>query len=612
MRKLNDETKEHLEVVLKDLDHTLLSRRPWSTTRLDALEQLKINGIMGLGEMNLPEANFLAVVCLLSKCATSLRTLCLQHCDLGTFFTADGALTRQLASTTALETLDLNNNGAFTSVNVIEETISRNNSLQYLNLALNDLGFLDPDCVSLGRAMLRTTTIRELDLTQNQLTLRNPAVFFEGIMANTSLHTLKLAVNQVSMEGGEALGTLLEVTSSLRYLSLENSLMHAGWTSKLCSALAQNNSLEFLDLSHNMWSNANMVMLQRSLLQNTALRTLCLDGMVGFDADEVICWAPLMRALAFNTTLLHLRIARNMFGERAADELSRSLTSNHRFPLQHLEISCELLSNETLDTLCTALCTNTSLLSLDLGSVDCPAAVMNVCRLIKRNTTLQRLDVGSANDSHRILKALESNTCIQSLALSLDYSSSITSPGADFSRGDVIWRALSATLRRNTWLQHIFIFNSDWDCHTQLPPEHLHPVIEALRYQPRYHGLSLTGVNLAEALKIYWPDAYPDELEQGWNEAFPGVPMCSVDMDKLQLRMRQLHDDKLLAFVMGQHKRLASESIVRLLSHDCVRSVMLSFYGVPVDCDLTSRKVGEFKQVLMSCNMLSNSLYPSS
>jgi Ran GTPase-activating protein (RanGAP) involved in mRNA processing and transport len=88
----------------------------------------------------------------------------------------------------------------------------------------------------------------------------------------------------------------------------------------------------------------------------------------------------------------------------------------------------------------------------------------------------------------------------------------------------------------------------------------------------------------------------------------PGVHACEATPQvcmyaDLMWSWRHTHCEKAFAFAMGNHSRLGQGSLVRYMNWDCVRMVVLSFFGMPLDSCNVVRKESEYVAVLAAVTL---------
>ncbi len=593
-------------------------------SRLASLDVLEYSGMEPMEEYN---AVHFDVFLRLLTASTSLRTLSMQTCSLQHCLYVNSPLEQQLMKTTSLTALSLQYNFAFSNIESLERVVSSTQSLRHLNLSCCKLGERDPDGAWLGRAMQVTTSIVELDLSHTGIEFCRGNEFLRSMLNSSSLHTLCLAdsrpmnqlfgyvlcdspgLNHVELIGfnmttyaGNAWERLVEDNTVLQHLRMtlcnwkESSLEGVGL------ALAKNTALRLLDLGGSDLTREDFQAFGQGLRGNTTLRTLVLwpkyydsddedsdddDEPREYDTQDLL---PVIKALAINKTLLHLKFCKYKMQDDAATALARALRSNTSMSLQYLDISYNEITHVGMTRLCKALATSTSLVVLDLGCFQDRRSVRAVCDLLKQNTRLQELKVEStvhtmdvtycSYAASKIFQALRHNASLQSLSF---YESADEYP--------TIWAELATLLRHNTCLNHLYF---PWpEIH---PKDALRHVIDALRDQPRYHPLSLKGMRLHQAV------AHQDaSREEDLNRA-PWKKTRDKD-EELLLRIRCAHQDKMTAFLMASHSRLGAESACTIFGCDCMRAIVLCYFGLPVDyVDQPPGRYREYERVLEAFN----------
>jgi hypothetical protein len=191
-----------------------------------------------------------------------------------------------------------------------------------------------------------------------------------------------------------------------------------------------------------------------------------------------------------------------------------------------------------------------------------------------------------------VLESLRQNTTLQSLDVQDTYINDNDEGEDDYVDNPVIrkdaalWAALASTLRCNAFLNNVFLCERKPRNHDDV---WMHPILDALRDQPRYHPLSLQGMDLQKAA------AHQDGDDT--SHIHSSLSQQQAD-DALLLRIRCAHQDKLTAFLMASHTRLGADSACTHLSSDCVHAIVMCFFGLPLGYVDQISRYREYKSVL--------------
>jgi hypothetical protein len=241
-----------------------------------------------------------------------------------------------------------------------------------------------------------------------------------------------------------------------------------------------------------------------------------------------------------------------------------------------------------------ALMTNTSLVSLDvsynkLGAGGCVGLMSG----LQRNATLTKLDISGYNSIRAegveaITAALRVNSSLTDLRVAHDHTISDVGSSAILTSvvhhpamqkisvqhlfsGKLTLKAAAQVIRHNRRIIKME-FMKLWYITEDIDPflDWNLSICEAIRDTPRYHGEMFTSV-------IFYPDIRMHTEEMG----LPHGHDALSNMSKLEICFRDLHMQKVLAWVMGTHSRLGRGSIVHTLSDDAVAHVVGAYFGLP-------------------------------
>ncbi|KAI8802057.1 hypothetical protein BJ742DRAFT_834377 [Cladochytrium replicatum] len=273
---------------------------------------------------------------------SSLKSLSLPSNE---FSSKDGALFgAALEKTKILESLDLHSNSIQSGAQSIFRSMCLNSTLRKLDLSENELA--DDVVESIGEMLKSNKGLRELLLTENAIT--NLAPIFEGLVSNTSLEHLELDSNSCNTESAKVLATVLKKNNALKYLGLDMTDLGDDAVTEIANALAENTVLETLDIERNPFGDVAASALATALKTNSTLKELCLAGSsdkVGLIKHEGA--KALSSALEVNRTIEKLTLGSQSFGSDGAAAISAGLAKN---PASRLSlINTLLVSADTID-----------------------------------------------------------------------------------------------------------------------------------------------------------------------------------------------------------------------------------------------------------------------
>ncbi|CAK4802551.1 unnamed protein product [Aphanomyces euteiches] len=143
-----------------------------------------------------------------------------------------------------------------------------------------------------------------------------------AIAKNTTLRTLDLAENQLTT-CGHALAHLLRSHPRLRHFDLSWNLLRGKQATTVASAVGDNNGLELLNVSYNAFGEDGLVALIQALRRNTALRVLNVAHNSIHTIREI---NQVTKTLRSNLSLQTLVLNGNSFGDdiiKALDEINQ-------------------------------------------------------------------------------------------------------------------------------------------------------------------------------------------------------------------------------------------------------------------------------------------------
>jgi Ran GTPase-activating protein (RanGAP) involved in mRNA processing and transport len=189
-------------------------------------------------------------------------------------------------------------------------------------LRLRDCKLYCQGGIELAKFLYGNTTLRELDVSKNQLDKEGGEAIYNALYNNTTLENLNISRNKLGY-----------------HATLRCDGMHHGLTQHFARLLCGNASLKSLDISHNLLTN-----------------------------DDIIEFASAVHSEGGgNTTLTSLAIGGHDLRGGGAMRLAETL--RHNTTLTRLDLQEAFLTSGDVDSLETAVNANTTLRELDLRSV---------------------------------------------------------------------------------------------------------------------------------------------------------------------------------------------------------------------------------------------------
>ena len=189
-------------------------------------------------------------------------------------------LARYIHSTTSLEELRIGRNEiSVESIDSLCRALSANSSVRRLDMTGCHL--TTSHCVCLGQLLRHPIhcQIEKLNLGGCDLTRDGVGEVVSGLSDNHSLRELDLIGNQIGSEGAVAVATMLKTNSSLERLSLDRCGIGSSGGVELGAALERNKTLRYLRLSGNKLGDDGVRGLSAGLENNSSLEELWLDDM---------------------------------------------------------------------------------------------------------------------------------------------------------------------------------------------------------------------------------------------------------------------------------------------------------------------------------------------
>jgi Ran GTPase-activating protein (RanGAP) involved in mRNA processing and transport len=536
---------------------------------------------------------------MLSKKSTSIKKLCLKSVCLtehGLQLLANG-----LDKNSVLQNLDLswNNFGAAGSC-TLWKTIAQNNSQAPLHtLSLSSTGITHQDASVLAEALRKNTMLRILNLSMNKLGADGAREISRVLYPYSSSHTangkdkdkdttsVELSIvshtstTSHAPQGDQAAAADQKTeedtkgdVSAPRDNTARNKQQyaihaHAHAPASQNHDLNNDCALRELDLSHNGISGAGATAIACALRHNTSLQKLDISSNnVQADGCMEICSACMpaclgnSQAQAFQT-LTHACGALNMNAHAHAPSVSSHSDYNTTLTYRdynttlthtHCDMNAQAHGAPSVSSHSDYYNTTLTYLNMSTNSLEASGA-HHTAQMLSRNHTLRTLDLTHNHLTEAGLTAVASSlTCNTTLLHLILWSNNLTTPSA---------RAFAAALQKNRTLRTL-----DFTSFSLSQDDVVTPFGAVLRDYPRYHHFSLLGVSLWKVADVLGSRA----RETDWTN---NVILHDVE---------RIHADMLLAFVMGTHARLGSESVVKIWSEcaDVCCVVGALFYGLPV------------------------------
>ena len=479
---LNNNLQESVAVVLQALKG------------ISYLKRLDLNG----NNMSGIVANDLANVI--------INNPCLQSLDLSGNNLQSSAIVifQALKEISSIKHLLLNdNNMSEEVVHDLADVIRNNICLEALALLGNNL---KSSSVVILRALTEISTLKNLDISSNNMTGVVADELANVIKHNTSLEILVLSNNNLGSSAVVVLEALKDI-STLQILHLGDNNLSEAVVDDLAVVIRNNTHLKELYLFNNKLQSSCTVILQ-ALKRNSNLKKLNLKGnnMTGkvvYDLADVItnntglealllggnnlqsCVDVIFHSLKKSSNLKILDLNNNSLSEEATNDLADVIRSNTS--LEQLSLSNNNLKTSTV-VLLEALSEISALKRLDLSSNNMSGAMVNeLANVIKNNVSLEVLNLSNNNLRSAvtvILEALKGITTLKTLNLG---GNNMSEDVAEY-LADVA-EYLADVITKNIHLEELHLFNNNLQ-------ESVALVLQVLKGISYLKWLNLNGNNM--------------------------------------------------------------------------------------------------------------------
>ena len=168
-----------------------------------------------------------------------------------------------------------------------------------LELLLERTGIGMEDFQALGGLLSSSTSLKELDISHNDLPPDGTCQLASALCTNDTLQELDLSCNQIGVKGATAFAEMLRTNHTLVGLSLVECNIDSDGACQLASALCTNDTLQKLDLGENPIEVKGATAFAEILLKNKSLKELNLHhGSIGEEGTQ-----KLIDSLTHNTTV---------------------------------------------------------------------------------------------------------------------------------------------------------------------------------------------------------------------------------------------------------------------------------------------------------------------
>ena len=362
---------------------------------------------------------------------------------MGNAFKTNGIITlsKSLSRISTLKLLNFHNNEITEkAADAIALVVSNNFGLEELYLGSNKLS---KGAVKIVEGLRNISTLKVLDLNENDASVVVATKLASAIASNRSLNDLRLSGNRLTTSGMVTIAKELSKISTLKMLNIRHNLITEDAADAIRSLLESNNSIEKLYVGHNKL-NMGVLKIVKALKCTSSLKVLDFNcnnasSKIADELAEVInsnrlqkLWLAnsslrlygrkIVHSLSMSTELTGLNLSGNYMPEEIADDLAEYINNNNCLQdlrlsgnrltttgiitiakslrklstLKVLNISSNLITEEAADAIVSVILSNNELEELYFGDNELQAGTCKIVAALK-NTTLKILDIDNIN-----------------------------------------------------------------------------------------------------------------------------------------------------------------------------------------------------------------------
>ena len=288
----------------------------------------------------------------------------------------------------------------------IAEAIQVNTTLKNLDISGNNIS--DAGAAAISDSLTSNSSLAKLNISSNNITSEGAKKIAQAIQVNTILKKLDISSNNISDAGVAAISDSLKRNSSLAKLNMSRNNIISEGAKKIAQAIQVNTTLKKLDLSFNKITDDGTTFISNGLKYNNSLQKLNMfrNGITSQGAKMI------SEALQVNTTPKQLDLSINKICDDGATAISNGLTSN--ISLQVLNISHNSISNRGIKQIAEDLQINTTLQNINISknhiSIE---GLLYFMQAVKNNCTLQVVNITHNNVTRSEFTSIKQ--CIENL-----------------------------------------------------------------------------------------------------------------------------------------------------------------------------------------------------
>ena len=242
---------------------------------------------------------------------------------------------------------------------------------------------------------------------------------------NPQITKLALPYVELSENDLESIASLVSTCVSIERLHMACSPSEGvgfDLSQSFCKALCETKSLQKLWLPGWSLSEANSKVFGNIIFYNCSLKELLVNVVTAN------CLDPILNALSSNTSITAFNSwpnatgAFNTLGQSVKKRITLNQSVNILDFIPEFSLSCILWSSTQVSSICTGLCANTTLVTLDMtGCYIDTEACRDVCNMLSRNKTLQDLFLNPVHlerqEAVAMIDSCRANDTLQLLSL---------------------------------------------------------------------------------------------------------------------------------------------------------------------------------------------------
>ena len=297
-------------------------------------------------------------------------------------------------------------------------------------LKLSDINIPGKTADELTAFLLYSTQLKEIDISNTNLSVLDAIKIFKGMRNISNLLTLSISHNIINDEVVDELATVLYHNTSLKHLYFSYNDLSSLSTIKIFQGMKNISKLETIDISHNMITDEAAEAIATVLSHNNKLESLDLSynyfGCEGF--AKMFGYSRnikhLMRlsissntitikaAESIATFMFHISkleefdLSNNFMQTAAAIKIFKSMTNI--FGLRKMHIHNNMITDEAADYIAILLSQNTKLEDLDISCNNLQTdGAIKILHSIKSTLTLRKLNVSHNVITDEAMKYIE-------------------------------------------------------------------------------------------------------------------------------------------------------------------------------------------------------------